>query len=908
MDSADTSTSNTQSKTLVLSSRHVGYLEKEAKISSDIQHAAGLFTSDKGLSRDFIGFEKSGIMFPYFDLNGEMIDCRLRLDDPTVGDDGKKTRYLQGKSASLSCYFLKRSIPNLLNPNIPLVIVEGEKKLLCIESNAKFESQHVIVSYPGCWNFKTKNESDLAETWRQIPLEGRRIFWIPDTDFFTNDFVYRAGETFTRLLIAKGATVELVDLRIPDYPNEKIGPDDFIIKYGIAAFLGRIDAPSWSFASDNILWGKTSDQIIKILKSRILTKFDDLESLLENVSKQTGTSLTMLRQLWRETQKEWKSLRHKQAATSKSYREVHIDGNIPRREIFEEIATVLRMDGRFYRYGHELLRVEEAKQDLIGPESLPAKLNDLGIEFVTENRKTCELKYQLLPGNHSQALFHSDSLRSQLDEIILFANHPVYDRNWELSKPGYNRDEKIFYQGLEIKPVRQARLVKEIIKDFLFRDEASRHNFVSILLSAILRNKYRGARPIGAFTGNKPQLGKTLAARLASIVAEGLPPQTITYTRNQEELEKQIAAKARTRDVLFIDNAKSNLPIESAVLERSITDDPLSFRLLGKSESITRPNTLIFMISMNDAQFCQDITRRALPISFFLEEDKDPSSIKFSHLSLEEFVKNNRIQILQELCGMVENWKDLGRPICDKDFRFREWAREVGGILVVNGFTAFLDNLETAYSEYDKTSHEIGRMFDGSIGKAMTADDLCKICDRDNLFADMLQNTKRAPTALSHLLAKYIGKRIPLPDHSFFVLREGRWNPSLKVKTFVAEQGGGRSTGTTGTTGDPVDQGTREVTSCNTKGNDNRPGTPGTETVFPEKTENADHPQKEAKLSHFATNPKTVPGVPGETPNHLDSQVDSFRGHDRGPTNAVPGHTPTSPEVGTASPNDLEWL
>lgn len=906
MDSTDT-TNNTQSKTLVLSSRHTTYLENEAKVSAEVHRAAGLFTSDRGLTRDFIGFEQSGIMFPYFDLNGEMIDCRLRLDEPIVGDEGKKTRYLQSKSASLSCYFLKRTIPDLLNPQIPLTIVEGEKKLLCVESNVFFETSHAVVSIPGCWNFKTKDDSDLAKIWQQIPLHGRKIFWIPDTDYFTNDFVNRAGELFTRLLTSKGATVNLIDLRVPDYPQEKIGADDFIIKYGAVAFLGRIDSPSWLFASDNILWGNTSDQIIKFLKSRILTKADELESLLEGVNKQTGIPMPAVRQFWRDAQKEWKSLRQKSTEAAKNYREVHIDGNIPRREIFEEIATVLRTDGRFYRYGHELLRVEEEKQDLIGPESLPAKLNDLGIEFVTENRKTCELKYQLLPGNHSQALFHSDSLRSQLDEIILFANHPVYDRNWDLSKPGYNRDEKIFYQGLEIKPVRHPRLVNEIIKDFLFRDEASRHNFVSILLSAILRNKYRGARPIGAFTGNKPQLGKTLAARLASIVAEGLPPQSITYTRNQEELEKQIAAKARTRDVLFIDNAKSNLPIESAVLERSITDDPLSFRLLGKSESITRPNTLIFMISMNDAQFCQDITRRALPISFFLNEDKDPSSIKFSHLSLEEFVKNNRIQILQELCGMVENWKDVGRPICDKDFRFREWAREVGGILIANGFNAFLDNLETAYSEYDKTSHEIGRLFDGNVGKAMTADDLSKICERDNLFAEMLQNTKRAPTALSHLLAKYIGKRVPLPDRTFFILREGRWNPSLKVKTFVAEPDGGRSTGTTGTTGDHMEQGTRDVNNGNPKGNNSRPGTPGTETGFSKKSENGDLPGEESAASHFAANPKNVPGVPGEPPNHLDSQVDSFRGHDRGPTDEVPGHTPASPEVETTRPNELEW-
>jgi hypothetical protein len=58
-----------------------------------------------------------------------------------------------------------------------------------------------------------------------------------------------------------------------------------------------------------------------------------------------------------------------------------------------------------------------------------------------------------------------------------------------------------------------------------------------------------------------------------------------------------------------------------------------------------------------------------------------------------EFLPANRDRIEAELRGMVERWKQAGKPP-DTDARhpFSEWARTVGGILKVNGFRDFLGN------------------------------------------------------------------------------------------------------------------------------------------------------------------------------------------------------------------------
>ena len=66
-----------------------------------------------------------------------------------------------------------------------------------------------------------------------------------------------------------------------------------------------------------------------------------------------------------------------------------------------------------------------------------------------------------------------------------------------------------------------------------------------------------------------------------------------------------------------------------------------------------------------------------------------------------QFAEEHRTQILAELVGMIERWKEAGRPEVDANFRFRSWARIIGGILKVNSFEGFLSNLDESKHDYD---------------------------------------------------------------------------------------------------------------------------------------------------------------------------------------------------------------
>ena len=770
--------------------QHEEHLKTTSCITSEIIAKAELFSADSDLTHQLFKLKGTGLIFPYLDMDGELLDCRIRLDEPFEGKDGKQVRYLQRKGTSLTCYFLKDNLSNLRDPAVPLWITEGEKKLLSVASLPE-SSSVALASYPGCNNWTERGSGKLSEAWSSIPLSNRSVVWIPDSDYFTNVKVRRAGDKFLKLIVQAGANVSIVSLVNEQDRLKKYGADDFIKAFGAAALVKRCNSPLWRFSTS---WKDDVESACRELAHLLPAEFG---KYAEFTSKQHRKELSQVQTIWKKYRLEWNKLRGVNESDPEYY-EIPFSDDIPRQEIIRQVSLLLRADGRFFRYGTEFLMVKDAEKELIDAITLPGRLNALGMEFVKPTKTA--VRYEMFPVPLARALLQSTHATAGLPEIALFTNHPTYDQNWQISPPGYNASEQTYYSGERISPIKSQECLRYIVKDFLLKNDASRCNLVAMLLTAILRNKYRGDRPFGALTGNRPGIGKSLASKIVAIVAEGTFPESITYTRNQDDFEKNIGARLVQRDVVFVDNIKSNDPVDSPVLERLITDDPISFRKLGFSQTITRPNTSIVLMTMNQATFCQDLISRLLPIEFYLEDGREPTDRKFSTDSLQDFVKENRTRILQELCGMIEVWKEQGQPLAKREFRFRQWAKEIGGILEVNGFSAFLTNLQTAQSEYSKDTSGLGILFRSILGKVVMVDELLRICQTENLFPEIL--SARGPAiSLANLLGRHLNKSITLPDGNAFTLRLGPPDRHKKVKTYVAEgilRGHGESAGTCG--------------------------------------------------------------------------------------------------------------
>jgi hypothetical protein len=196
-------------------------------------------------------------------------------------------------------------------------------------------------------------------------------------------------------------------------------------------------------------------------------------------------------------------------------------------------------------------------------------------------------------------------------------------------------------------------------------------------------------------TATKSHAGKDTVILFAS----GQTRQcSISYQSTDWALERSFVGAAQqdpNLGVLVIENArlgKRDGRIASAFIERFATDpEPMLFST-GTGPAARRRNDLVLAISTNHGSVSEDILNRSLPIHLnpvgLVSERASP----IGNPKL-EYLPDNRNEIAAELRGMVERWKEAGRPF-DHAVRhpFSLWAKTVGGILAVNGFSDFLGN------------------------------------------------------------------------------------------------------------------------------------------------------------------------------------------------------------------------
>jgi hypothetical protein len=196
----------------------------------------------------------------------------------------------------------------------------------------------------------------------------------------------------------------------------------------------------------------------------------------------------------------------------------------------------------------------------------------------------------------------------------------------------------------------------------------------------------------------------------------------------------------RGATTIIIDNAKGrarNPKIESACLERCITDAILSFRLLGYSKQIRVENSHIFCLTANSPDVSRDLVTRSVVVNLFYEGD--PVRRTFSIADPEGYAQEHRLALLGELIGMVERWEAAGMPMAAVHSRFnkRQWGNTVGGILAAAGEPDFLANAEEAATQLDDTRREfvdlVGILVDHPQG-IWTAAELTELCAKHEVL------------------------------------------------------------------------------------------------------------------------------------------------------------------------------
>ena len=214
-------------------SREHAVMLRSSGVSDYVARTRGYRTlDDTNENRTFLkslGFSQAQInlpvlLIPIYDPTGTIAGCQIRPNNPRVRND-KPVKY-ETPSHARNVLDVCPAVTHLVkDPSTTLWITEGVKK-----GDALSGQGHTAIALSGVWGWIGKNDQGgtaALASWRDVPLKGREVRIVFDSDAATNPKVQKAESALAQYLESKGAHVAV--LRIPPGENgEKVGVDDYL--------------------------------------------------------------------------------------------------------------------------------------------------------------------------------------------------------------------------------------------------------------------------------------------------------------------------------------------------------------------------------------------------------------------------------------------------------------------------------------------------------------------------------------------------------------------------------------------------------------------------------------------------------------------------------------------------------
>ena len=229
-------------------------LLRKSFITPELAQQAGVFRVDSPGGAALVGSngrgDYSGIVFPYrWPGEENPREYRLRRDHPDLEQqpDGmppkEKNKYLSPPRRGNKLYFPPQIDPaELQNTQIPIIVVEGEKKCLALHRlSLECGEKFLPIGIAGVWSFRGVVGKDndakgarcdvkgVIPDFERIAWRGRTVKILFDTNVATNKLVKAARSRLRKELVARGAMVRFVDLPADSGVN---GVDDLLASEG----------------------------------------------------------------------------------------------------------------------------------------------------------------------------------------------------------------------------------------------------------------------------------------------------------------------------------------------------------------------------------------------------------------------------------------------------------------------------------------------------------------------------------------------------------------------------------------------------------------------------------------------------------------------------------------------------
>jgi hypothetical protein len=303
----------------------------------------------------------------------------------------------------------------------------------------------------------------------------------------------------------------------------------------------------------------------------------------------------------------------------------------------------------------------------------------------------------------------------QADDLV---SAPVVLADGTPCKPGYNPGG-IFYTGEPVQIGKGTETINKLLSVVEFDSNASRTNVVAAALTVLFPHHWPGGKPLFAITANDSHSGKgTLCDFIIGNACKiDIPFQSEQWPM-EDKLHKSLVERPDAR-VIYLDNVRltrRNRFIKSQFFESLITNREISLASAKLRRALRGPNKYIVLLNTNEGSLVSDLLNRDCPIQIHcadgLQERIAKARAKLGGLDVKtEWLPANMQKLQAELWYMIDRWLKEGKPLDDKvKHPYSPWAKTIGGILCVNGFSDFLANYESTKIAADPIREAIGQL------------------------------------------------------------------------------------------------------------------------------------------------------------------------------------------------------
>jgi hypothetical protein len=239
-------------------------------------------------------------------------------------------------------------------------------------------------------------------------------------------------------------------------------------------------------------------------------------------------------------------------------------------------------------------------------------------------------------------------------------------------------------------PAAVARAMRFLTDEWLCDVAADYQGKGTIIACAltILERALLPQRPAFFVTAGQRGGGKTTSIHMISMAAVGLPASAAAWSPNEEERRKALFSYLGMGLPLLVwDNIARGSTISCPSIEKSLTTEHYSDRVLGYTEIKTVPTYTVQVFTGNNISPRGDLASRSLVVRLTVNRI-DPENRSFAHPDPMGWTNDNRGRILQALYTIL-----LGNPRRSQKkserspavTRFKEWWDMVGSAVEYAG-------------------------------------------------------------------------------------------------------------------------------------------------------------------------------------------------------------------------------